>query len=210
MVPARTTEREKVSVVLILGMVAVLGAMAAAMAIVVALVVRQARGRADNLRTRWAAIAQARGLAFQPGTAFQDPVLTGMFGGRPVSLTVARYQLGSTGPSYAYTVARAPAHTPGEALIAHRDRLHHVGGVAGADVPLPDPRLAATHVARVGSPALAAVLLAPEVLTPLVDNAVSHLRLAHQELVVQRPGHQGGEAECLALMQLAADLALRL
>lgn len=199
-----------VSLVLILGMVAVLGGMAAALAIVVGVVVRQARGRADSLRIRWAAIAQARGLVLQPGTAFQDPVLTGMFGGRPVSLTVARYKLGSSGPSYAYTVARAPVHTPGEALIAERNRLHHVGGVTGAEVPVPDPRLASTHVARVGSPALAAVLLAPEVMAPLVGNAVSHLRLARHEVVVQRPGHHGGEAECLALMQLAADLALRL
>lgn len=194
--------------VVALMLVALLGFMAAGVAAVV-LLVRRSGARAGELRSAWAALASAQGLVLAPGSAFHDPVLSGTFGGCPVSLTVSRYRLTPNGLSYDYTAARAPARTPGQALVAERARVHHVAGVEGPEVAVVAPGLAATHVARAFPTALAASLLDPGVAARLVQNGVSHLRLGDGELLVQRPGHQVDAGACLGLMQLAADLALR-
>lgn len=178
--------------------------------VAMAALLRRTAARADDLRGRWAALAAAHGLAFAPGSAFQDPVLSGTFGGCPVTLTLGRYQMGAGGMSYDYTVARAPVRPPGEALVADRNRVHHVAPVGGPEVAVADPRLAATHTARGYPPELAQALLAPDLAGRLVQNQVSHVRLADGQLLIQRPGHHGDAGACLALMQLAADLAHRL
>lgn len=167
---------------------------------------RNAR-RAGDFKTRWAAIAQAHGLTLDPGNALQDPTLSGTVNGRAVTLTPIRSGLRSR--SYTYTVAQTPASVSGELLIADQKRVHHVDGVSGAEVAITGSALAATHIVH-GSPELAAALLTPDLTTRLIENAVSHVRVAEGQLSVRRPGHQSGEGECLALMQLAADLASRL
>lgn len=172
--------------------------------------VRRNAARAGDLRGRWAALAAAHGLAFAPGSAFQDPVLSGTFGGCPVTLTLRRYQMGAGGMSYDYTVARAPVRSRGEALVAERSRVHHVAPVGGPEVVVGDPRLAATHVARGYPPELAMALLAPDLVGRLIQNQISHGRLADGQLLIQRPGHHADAGVCLALMQLTADLAHRL
>ncbi len=183
---------------LVIGLVVILGALS-----------RRNANQAADLKTRWAAIAQARGLAFNAGTALQDPSLTGTIDGLGVTLTLTRYRMGSSGMSHPYTVAWVPVAVAGECLIAERKRSHHVDNVSGPEVAIPDPSLAATHVAR-GNPEWLARLLAPELTTRLNQNAITHVRLGQLRLQVQRAGHQDGREECLALMQLAADLAHRL
>jgi len=183
---------------LIIGMIVIIGALG-----------RRNANQAGELKTRWAAIAQNHGLTFNAGTALQDPSLTGTIDGLTVTLTLTRYQMGSNGMSQAYTVAWVPVAVASESLIADRKRSHHVDGVTGGEVAVPDPGLAATHFAR-GNPERLARLLAPELTTRLSQNAITHVRLAQMRLHVQRAGHQYGEGECLALMQLAADLAHRL
>ncbi len=182
-----------------------------AMGLVIALVflIRRNAKQAGGFKTRWAAIAQTHGLTFNPGTTLEDPSLSGTIDGLTVTLTLTRYQMGGNGMSYAYTTAWVPVATTGEFLITDRKRSHHVGGVAGAEVAISDPGLAATHLAR-GNPELLAGLLTPDMLARLSQNAITHVRLAQNRLRVQRPGHQSGEDECLALMRLAADLAHRL
>ncbi len=169
---------------------------------------RRNAAQAGALKTEWAAIAQAHGFAFDPGTALKDPSLSGAIDGQTVTLTLTRYRMGSNGMSHVYTVASAPVTAAGELLIAERQRAHHVDGVSGADVAIADPGFASTHIVR-GTPALAAALLTPDLIARLSQNAVTHVRVAKGRLRVQRPGHQSGAAECLALMHLAADLARR-
>lgn len=183
---------------LVIGLVVVIGALG-----------RRNASQVDDLKTRWAAIAQTDGLTFNAGTALQDPSLTGTIDGLTVTLTLTRYRMGSSGMSHPYTVAWVPVAVAGECLIADRKRSHHVAGVSGPEVAIPDPGLAATHVAR-GNPERLARLLVPELTPRLSQNAITHVRLAQMRLQVQRAGHQMSREECLALMQLAADLAHRL
>ncbi len=193
-------------VVMVLVLVGFVGVGVVAMAAVL----RRNGARADDLRSAWGALAAAHGLALAPGSAGRDPVLSGTFGGCPVTLTLGRYQMGAGGVSYDYTVARTSVRPPGEALVADRRRVHHVAPVGGPEVPVADPRLAATHTARGYPPGLAMALLAPDLAGRLVQNEVSHVRLADGELLIQRPGHHADAGACLALMQLAAELAQRL
>lgn len=193
------------------GLAVVLVGFVAAAVVAVVLLVRRNVGRAHELRARWAALAAAHGLVLDPGSALHDPVLSGTFnGGRPVTLTLSRYQMGAGGLSYDYTVARAPVALAGEILVAERNRVHHVAAVGGVKVPVDVPGLAATHTVRGYPPELArALLAAPEVMAGLGRNQVTHLRLAGGQLQVQRPGHLVDGGACLGLMQLTADLALR-
>ncbi len=191
-------------------MLLVLVGFAAAGAVAIVALLRRNSARADDLRSAWAALAAANGLALAPGSAFQDPVLSGTFGGCPVTLSLGRYQMGAGGMSYDYTVARAPVRPPGEALVADRGRIHHVAPVGGPEVAVVDPRLAATHTARGYPPGLAMALLAPDLVGQLVQNQISHVRLGDGQLLIQRPGHRADAGACLALMRLAADLAHRL
>lgn len=183
----------------------------AAIGLVIAfvLLIRRNTKQAGGLKTRWAAIAQTHGLTFNPGTTLADPSLSGTIDGLTVTLTPTRYQMGGSGMNYSYTTAWVPVAAAGELLIADRKRSHHVGGVAGAEVAIPEPGLAVTHLAR-GNPDLLAGLLTPELMARLSQNAITHVRLAENRLRVQRPGHQSGEGPCLDLMRLAADLAQRL
>lgn len=169
---------------------------------------RRNAAQAGALKTEWAAIARAHGLAFDPGTALKDPSLNGAIDGQTVTLTLTRYRMGSNGMSHVYTVASAPVPAAGELLIAERQRAHHVDGVAGADVAIADPGFASTHIVR-GAPELATALLTPELIARLSQSAVSHVRLARGRVRVQRPGELSDEAACLALLHLAADLARR-
>jgi hypothetical protein len=182
------------------GVLGVLGA-------VLFFVIRRNVGQAKSLATDWAALAQRQGFTFDPGDLLRSPTLSGLIDGQTVRLTFGSYQMGSGGLSYRYTQAVALVSAVGEVWIADRRRQHHVERVSGAEVGIGEPQFAASHVA-VGQPvALVEALLTPALLARYRQLAISHVRLAGGQLLVQRPGHTSAEADSLALMQLAAEVA---
>ncbi len=170
-------------------------------------VIRRNAGQAKSLSADWAALAQRQGFTFDPGDLLRSPTLSGVIGGQSIRLTFGTYKMGSGGMSYRYTQSVAAVSAIGEVWIADRRRQHHVDRVSGAEVGIGDPQFAASHVAAGHPPALVEALLTPALLARYRQLAISHVRLAGGQLLVQRPGHTSAEADSLALMQLAADLA---
>lgn len=186
--------------VLVCGFAAVLGG-------IMFFLIRRNAGQAKAVSNELQTLAHKHGFTFEPGDLMRSPSLSGVLDGQTVTLTYGSYRMGSDGMSYRYTQALAGTADQADVLIADRRRQHHVAPVSGPEVPISDAAFASTHLAK-GQPAVRVeALIAPAFIGRYQQQAISHVRLAGGQLLVQRPGHHRVESDCLGLMQLAADLA---